>query len=172
MFSRSYPKRWKIRTLEKIYLRPLKTQFFLCVCCLGRKLCIKITGYILHISRFSTLDIASNTHPLMSHHKYTHDEESMCILSTGASGRYARFLRQRPGMLLQQDNARPQFWRYASFIEWCLKMKWNFCVSVPLIYWNMIVCKGELLTFCRNLNNPTENDIKVKLAFLMALSIR
>ena len=35
----------------------------------------------------------------------------------------------------------------------------------------MIVCKGELLTFRRNLNNPTENDIKVKLAFLMALSI-
>ena len=48
-------------------------------------------------------------------------------------------------------------------------MKWNFCVSVPLIYWYMIVCKGELLTFRQNLNNLTENDIK--LAFLMALNI-
>ena len=45
----------------------------------------------------------------MSPHTYTHDifEESMCVLSTGISGRYARFLHQRPGMLLQQDNARP-----------------------------------------------------------------
>ena len=35
----------------------------------------------------------------------------------------------------------------------------------------MIVFKGELLIFRPNLNNPVENDIKVKLAFLMALSI-
>ena len=34
----------------------------------------------------------------------------------------------------------------------------------------MIVSKGELLIVRQNLNNPTENDIKVKLAFLMALS--
>ena len=35
----------------------------------------------------------------------------------------------------------------------------------------MIVFKYELLIFRQNLNNPTENDIKIKLAFLMALSI-
>ena len=64
-----------------------------------------------------------------------------------------------------------KFWGYASFIEWCLITKWNFCVSVPLIYWNISVFKDELLIFPQNLNNPTENDIKVKLAFLMALSI-
>ena len=50
-------------------------------------------------------------------------------------------------------------------------MKWNVCVSVLLNYMNMIVFKGELLIFHQNLNNPNENDIKVKLAFLMALSI-
>ena len=33
----------------------------------------------------------------------------------------------------------------------------------------MIVFKGALLIFRRNLNNPTENDIKVKFAFLIAL---
>ena len=45
----------------------------------------------------------------MSYHTYTHDifEENMCVLSTSISGRYARFLGQRPGMLLQQNKAWP-----------------------------------------------------------------
>ena len=44
-------------------------------------------------------------------------------------------------------------------------------MSLPLIYWNTIVFRGELLMFRQNLDNPAENDFKVKLAFLMALSI-
>ena len=32
--------------------------------------------------------------------------------------------------------------------------------GVPLIYWNMIVFKGELLICCQNLNNTTEYYIK------------
>ena len=56
----------------------------------------------------------------MSHRTYTHDtfEESMCVLSTSTSGRYARFLRQRPSMLLQQDNARPHVTRLNVMDDW------------------------------------------------------
>ena len=45
------------------------------------------------------------------------------------------------------------------------KNEMEFLCLCTIIYWNMIVFKGELLIFRQNLNNPTENDIQVKLAF-------
>ena len=45
------------------------------------------------------------------------------------------------------------------------------CLCTMIFFWNMIVFKGELLIFRQNLHNLTKNDIKFKLAFLLALGI-
>ena len=107
------PVEWRAIISQASVLKAIKNASFLCVWCLGRKLCIKINKYVLHISqRFSTPNIASYTHPFMSHHTYTHDIfEKIMWVCPRVLGIGMHVLYVSISLLLQQDNARPHLAR-------------------------------------------------------------